>query len=58
MSRVLALVSSTLVLNGWVALGQAEARMGEHSRATGVVSHTDPITMRVSVVDERGAIHD
>lgn len=58
MSRVLGLVTSALVLNGWVALGQAEERMGEHARATGVVSHTDPITMRVSVVDEQEAIHD
>ena len=38
MTSVLALVNSALVLNGWLAIGQPDERMGAHSRATGVVA--------------------
>jgi hypothetical protein len=58
MSSVLALVQSALVFNGWLAMGQADEKMGEHARATGVVSHTEPITVHVSFPDERRAVHD
>lgn len=58
MSGVLAVVKSALMLNGWMAMGQVDERMGEHARATGVVAHTEPVTVRVVVPDERGAIHD
>lgn len=56
MTTVLALVNSALVLNGWAILGQADERMGEHSRATGEIAHTEPITVRV--LDEGRTIHD
>jgi hypothetical protein len=58
MGNVLALVNSALVLNGWLAMGQADERMGEHSRATGVVAHTKPITVHVRFPDEGQAVHD
>lgn len=58
MSKVLALVQTALTLNGWVAMGQAEERMGEHAHVTGEVSQTRPVTVRVVMPDERGAVHD
>ena len=58
MSGVLALIQGALVVNGWLAMGQADERMGEHARATGVISHTEPITVRVVMPDKRSAVHD
>ena len=58
MTSVLALVNSALILNGWVAMGQPDERMGEHAKATGEIAHTRPITVRVVDVDDRQALHD
>lgn len=56
MTGVLALVNSALVLNGWVAMGQADERMGEHARPTGMVSYTTPVTVQVVAPDGRGIV--
>ena len=58
MTGVLALVNSALVLNGWLAIGQPDERMGEHAKATGEIAHTTPITVQVRFPNEGQAVHD
>jgi hypothetical protein len=57
-SPVLALIQSAMTFNGWVSMGQVETPMLADAKATGEVSHTHPVTVKVSFPDEQGAVHD
>jgi hypothetical protein len=55
---VLALITSSMVFNGWVAMGMVDAPMTEHSSPTGEVGRTGPVTVQVRFPDEGQAVHD
>ena len=58
MGPVLALIRTALTMNGWVAMGEVDDPMGAHSTATGVVGRTRPVSVRVVMPSEEGAVHD
>lgn len=58
MSPVLAVIQTALTLNGWVSMGQVDEPMTENAKETGAVGHTSPVTVRVVMPNEAGAVHD